>query len=561
MRFLWICVTIAALFCSCSQDQEPSKQPAAGELQSTAKPAVNSPSSMEIRPAAEYLAFDASHPWVSPVAEKLREELILGIHLPDCHLSLYSIRYVERLGAAPAFELTGGLVLTGPSVDLTFGAVVEGFRESGPLTHCSLVSLRREDSTVEGELRAPYVFRCSVRGLPAQKLADSIDNGIQNEIGSDADRERMWELILRSGSTHPGLKRDAIRELRRLAHKDRRDAIRALCLLALKTCRGSPIEVLGALRDRKSVPILISILSGTETGLKAAAAAEALGIIGDGRAVPVIIERLKADIADSSTAAKGPGPRTRTFDTAEAAAYALGLIGDKRAVPVLIEHLKTGSARAADALNSLGAYEEAFNALIHQLKTGNMNARLVAVRTLGKLGWQKAVSQLVNLLSDPDDSIVLEAVDTLHLIGGPAVDKLVEAMKHKSPQVRRHVSLVLKKIGDPRAVEPFIKALKDEDSYVRMDAAEALGSLDDFRAVGPLTEALIDVNKEVRYAAAWALGRLGDSRAVRFLISTLTDKDATLRSYAAQSLQMITREDFGDDYDKWMKWYSASKNK
>jgi hypothetical protein len=41
----------------------------------------------------------------------------------------------------------------------------------------------------------------------------------------------------------------------------------------------------------------------------------------------------------------------------------------------------------------------------------------------------------------------------------------------------------------------------------------------------------------------------------------LADKDATLRQYAAQSLHMITSKDFGNDYDKWMKWYSASKNK
>ncbi len=514
MRFLWICATIAAICCGCSQDEEPAKLPEAAKARPVAEVTRKSAPPMDIRPAAEYLAFDAHHPWVSAVADKLREELILGLHLPDCHLSLYSFQYVERLGIAPVFELTGGLVFTGPSADLTSGAIVEGFRESGPITYCTLISLQLKDSATEEELRAVYVFRCSVTGPPALKLADTIDNEIHKKIAGSSDRERIWELILRSGSDYAPLKNDAISELHGMAKKGKRDAIRELCMLALKTCRGRPIEILGATQDRESVPVLVSILSGPDGGVRA-----------------------------------------------DDAADALALIGDKRAVPALIEHLKTGSASAADALKALGAYEEAYDALVNLLKTGDKNARLGAVNALGELGGEKAARQLVLLLQDTDDAVVLDAADELQLMGEPAVDVLIKAMENKDPQVRRHVSMVLKKIDDPKTVETFIKALNDDDPYVRMDAAEALGSLDDFRAVGPLTEALVDVNKEVRYAAAWALGRLGDERAVRFLISMLVDKDATLRSYAAQSLHMITREDFGDDYDKWMKWYSTSKDK
>jgi len=56
-------------------------------------------------------------------------------------------------------------------------------------------------------------------------------------------------------------------------------------------------------------------------------------------------------------------------------------------------------------------------------------------------------------------------------------------------------------------------------------------------------------------AAARVLGELGDKRAVLPLINTLKSRWWHIRNLAAESLKRLTGQDFGTDYDEWLKWW------
>jgi HEAT repeat protein len=98
-----------------------------------------------------------------------------------------------------------------------------------------------------------------------------------------------------------------------------------------------------------------------------------------------------------------------------------------------------------------------------------------------------------------ENAVRIAVVDALVKIGSPAVKPLISSLKEKDPMVRDPVVWILGKIGDKRAVEPLIQILKDENQYVREGAARAL--------------------------------------------------------------KRITGQDFGEDAEKWQKWWEESAGK
>ncbi|MFX0163468.1 MAG: HEAT repeat domain-containing protein, partial [Candidatus Hodarchaeota archaeon] len=74
---------------------------------------------------------------------------------------------------------------------------------------------------------------------------------------------------------------------------------------------------------------------------------------------------------------------------------------------------------------------------------------------------------------------------TLGMIGEPAVEPLIQALKEKDRYVRKEAAFALGEIADARAVEPLIQSLKDEDLGVQKEATDALEKIRE-PAVDPL---------------------------------------------------------------------------
>ncbi len=113
------------------------------------------------------------------------------------------------------------------------------------------------------------------------------------------------------------------------------------------------------------------------------------------------------------------------------------------------------------------------------LSTGRHAAADIATSAL-----RERVGTLVIALGDPDHPLHQRAVDDLIVIGEPAVQPLIDALK---PQ------------------RPWLTAYR---------ATEALGQIGDGRAAGPLLESLRHPNSNVRWSAVRALTMVGDARAL-----------------------------------------------
>jgi HEAT repeat protein len=210
----------------------------------------------------------------------------------------------------------------------------------------------------------------------------------------------------------------------------------------------------------------------------------------------------------------------------------------------LIEGLKDKDSsvrsKAAAALTKMGpAAKPAIPALMYALMSDpSRSVRSNAACALGRIKDPIAVPALIIALKDIDEYVHRGARNALIIIGKPAVERLIVALKVKNLQMRLHAAEALRQIGDKTAAGAFIAALRDRSPKVRELAAWALGGLQDNRAVTPLIGCLNDEHK-VRVRAIEALGKLRDSRAVEPLIVLLQDKNSELRRRAAQSLGMI----------------------
>jgi HEAT repeat protein len=108
------------------------------------------------------------------------------------------------------------------------------------------------------------------------------------------------------------------------------------------------------------------------------------------------------------------------------------------------------------------------------------------------------------------------------------VERLIQNLNSEYRDLRMSAIWTLGKVKDPRAAEALINALRHKDPLMREKAAEALGETKDMKAVEPL-------------------------------IAVLKNDEETCREIAAKALEKITGKDFGQDLDKWQKWWEQNK--
>lgn len=230
--------------------------------------------------------------------------------------------------------------------------------------------------------------------------------------------------------------------------------------------------------------------------------------------------------------------------------------------------------------------------LIEILNAKQAYIRLEATWALGEIRDKRAVNTLVNILKDEFSGVRKNAAEALGKIKDKrAVESLIYILKDNNVDVREKAVWALGEIMDIQAVVPLIIALEDEDSSVRWESAKALGKIKDRRAVESLIEALNDEVEGVRSGPAWALGEIKDKKAikpliiafkskdimvqgkiayalikigkpvVKPLIDALKDEDFSVRWNAKVTLEEITKQSFGEDYNAWLKWWEENKEK
>lgn len=112
--------------------------------------------------------------------------------------------------------------------------------------------------------------------------------------------------------------------------------------------------------------------------------------------------------------------------------------------------------------------------------------------------------------------------------------------------------------GQKSLSKPLARFLRDADPAIRAKAAAALTELGDFDAVPALVQALVSEQASV---AQLALLRAGMVLQVREFIDPtlplLKSGDEEVRQTAREALRVITRQNFGDDFEAWSRWWDA----
>jgi HEAT repeat protein len=128
---------------------------------------------------------------------------------------------------------------------------------------------------------------------------------------------------------------------------------------------------------------------------------------------------------------------------------------------------------AAEALGKIGD-AHAVEPLIIAMRDNNRSVRVSSIEALGKIGDARAIEPLIAALRDNDRLVRNSAINSLVKIGKQAVNPLLITCHDKDSFVRQAAVEALGKIGDVRAISYLIELLSDDALGVRCEASEAL---------------------------------------------------------------------------------------
>ena len=195
---------------------------------------------------------------------------------------------------------------------------------------------------------------------------------------------------------------------------------------------------------------------------------------------------------------------------------------DSRIMIARIVFLKGGDPKAVEIL--AGTYG----------KEPDAEARLGTVYALGALASPETTPALRRALRDPDLRVVRAALEGLSLTGAPGV------------------------------TDTLIEGLTDSDELVRLNTATVLAGFPGRNIAGALMELVRkDPSRKVRLAAMGSAAFAGGPAVFEPILAVLQSRDssAEMKGASASALKSITNQDFGQDADRWARWYEQSRRK
>jgi HEAT repeat protein len=188
-----------------------------------------------------------------------------------------------------------------------------------------------------------------------------------------------------------------------------------------------------------------------------------------------------------------------------------------------------------------------------------------------------AMEQLVTALRGESRHIaegvvhIIMAIDPYWMeteLGMRVIPDFIAALKDKSPNVKRNASHALIKMGHA-AFDKLIPALLDEDIQFQKRVKWILSEVEagwetSEQALKFLPDFVAGIKSEyesIRLISIEILGKMKDERAIEPLIFALNDDFLYARKSAESSLVSITGKNFGESQGKWLKWLKEKKAK
>ena len=360
------------------------------------------------------------------------------------------------------------------------------------------------------------------------------------------------------------------------------------------TVRSAIYIALGALGDKRAIPLLYGCLDREERQELRGDCVMALGRLGASEALPRLLTALREDssILVRSRAVDALGDFSddgavaalsklltegRNRSLRQRAIRALGRTGsDKAAEPLLAALESTDSDRErselADSLGRLGAAEagEPLTKLLRDTEDASLRVRIVVA--LGAIRDGSAYPTLVALLEDDDAAVRYFALIALRDLGEAAAAGPIKTLSlaiSERLQARTVAELLddpLTTLADLSLQEVALRALADLDAVEGLPAFLRAAPGRDLPRDSSLALRIADAEYQTRRLALYGLGYTDSRQAARLLTgaSGLGDPDFRLRATAARALGILgfpeTAERLADvieDESAEVRWTAA----
>jgi len=275
------------------------------------------------------------------------------------------------------------------------------------------------------------------------------------------------------------------------------------------------IEIIGELKCEKAAPALVKLIEGNFRDVRRASV-KALGEIND----------------DESRQALEEAVNDHDSHVRKAAINALGRIGDRSSFDILLKLLKVEQFRDVleEIIQSMIILDQ--NELFRHVSEFDAGRKEILAKYVND---QKAV---IDLSRDDNMQVRIAAVSSLGRIGSDAaLIRLHEIVKDPDPSVRKAAIMAM---GDLRCCYDDIKAaLHDEEMWVRLYAVKALGRSENPGMIDVLMLMLNDKEIPVVLSTIDAIAQIGGREAFQALAHLEEDERDAIREKAVQTLESL----------------------
>lgn len=195
--------------------------------------------------------------------------------------------------------------------------------------------------------------------------------------------------------------------------------------------------------------------------------------------------------------------------------------------------------RRLSALVALGRTRapEGITALAEGLRDRDLEARLAALRGLGRVACPQAAEEILAWISEAGLSVpALPLQNALVQCSAERPQVLLPFVQRAKGPVREVLGRVLGEVANPSLGLDLLQFASDELDELRAAAARAMSHMQPGVAYDVLNELARDPVWFVRLRAIVSMGKLSNPRAVPALLRGLTDSNRLVRLRAAESL-------------------------
>jgi len=310
---------------------------------------------------------------------------------------------------------------------------------------------------------------------------------------------------------------------RLLAAEDRRDLTTDVKLGLAdsdRSVRRRAALAAGRIGDAGAVPALILLLQDSELEVRQMAAF-ALGLIGE----PLAVDPLLAALKDPEAVVRGR------------AAEALGQIGDARAAPAIAQ-MVVGALPPKAPLVTVRGDDPA------SLTDPWLEPRL-GVFALARLKDARSAQAALLLAGKPRFDWWAATWTAMRLENPALRPLLLAAVTSTDALSRAYGARGLGALKDPADLDTLLPLLRDRDETVVVNAVRAVALLGEARAVPPVSALLRSPSSVLRVEALKALSVLPPDRGLRErVIAEVGSPEPWMRAAALQALARMEREDF-----------------